>query len=288
MRVLVVLIVLLLIPQAYAAIFVDSSTGEEVTQGVVRLEYDGMAQEFLLTDASLPSETTDGLLVLVGGGETYTYYARLPAGPVPAAIIMHPGGLLMGELQDSTNNLLVEKNVLVSCGAVEERLMSDATGRFRIFLPAGPCTVSASAGDYAGSEDVIITQGEVTSLDLIIDRGVAGNGSNLTWLLWIIPLLVILVVLLMWKPKRDWKGPKPKKLEKHFIAEQHREALKEKEELIVDELLLRGGTCRLSELRTATKVPRTSLLRCLEGLEQRGLLVKKEHNGKPVIELVKK
>ena len=291
MRLIPCLIVLLLLPQALATTFVDSSTGEEITDGIVRLEYDGIAQEFLLSDMSLPNETTEGLLVLVGGGETYAYYARLPPGPIPTAVILRPGGLLMGELQDTTSNLLIGKNILVSCGTAEEQLVSDATGRFRLFLPTGPCTVSASSGEYAGSEDVIITQGKVTTVDLVIDQGVSGKDSNLRWLLWIIPLLVILVVLLKWKPKKDWKGPKEKpvvKQEQHFLAAEHREALKEKEQLIVDELLLRDGKVWLSELRTATKIPRTSLLRCLEGLEQRGLLIKKEHNGKPVIELVKK
>jgi hypothetical protein len=290
MRVWAFLIVLLLLPQAYAATFVDGTSGEEITKGIVRLEYDGTAQEFLLGEAVLPESTAEGLLVLIrGAGQTHAYYAKLAPGSVPQAVILHPGGLLMGEVRDSTDNLLVGTQVTISCAAVEERLATDATGRFRIFLPTGNCTVSVSADGKVGSATAVIAQGEVASLDLLVDRGVASDeGPDLAWLLWIIPLFIVLALLYWWKPKPVQKEAAPAKPEKRFLAADHKDALKEKELLVVDELLARDGSAKLAELRTATKIPRTSLLRCLEGLEQRGLLLKKEHNGKPIIELVKK
>ncbi len=277
------------LPALTAATFIESRSGQELTQGILRIEYDGQAADQLLATAILPAETGEGLLLLarVNSSATYDHYARLPPGPVPQAVILHPAGLLMGEARDATENLLVGKELIVACAAVEERVTTDATGRFRRFLPAGDCTVSAAAEGHAGAESVTVLQGRVSSLTLIVDRPVTGDSGERGLWGWLLLLLALLLLAFFWKRQApagkevEAKGPA-------FVAEQHREALKEKEGVIVDQLLARGGSARVAALKSATRIPRTSLLRCLEGLEQRGLLLKKEENGKPVVELVKK
>jgi len=303
MRLLVGLsVLLLLLPPALATTFVDGTNGNEITTGVLRLEYDDTTSDQLLATAELPIETMQGLLLLVrtGNDTTYDFYARLSPGAVPQAIILHPGGLLMGEVRDGTDNLLVEKELIISCASTEEHITTDATGRFRVFLPLGDCTVSAASAGYAGSTSVTIAQGTVASLTLVVDRPVTDeHEQGFPWSS-VLTIIIVLLVLaaFLWKRRGATAGKSSEKTGEEgkartadssaFLAERHKAALKEKERLVVDELLLRHGTARLSELRNATRIPRTSLLRCIEGLEQRGLLLKKEEQDKPVIELLKK
>lgn len=283
----------LLLPLTNATTLVDARSGDEIGSGIIRLEWDGQRSEQVLTDSiELPPETVGGLLVLVNtnGSQTFDYYARISPGSVPRGVILHPAGLLTGVVSDARQNLLVNKEARLSCPSVEEEAVTDQSGQFRIFLPVGNCSVAVAANGHAGRSSALIRQGEATRINLLVDQPISqeGGGASFAWILFLLLLLIILLWYILTRPPARSPTDSRKERVGAFLAEQHKEALKEKERLLIDELLLREGRAKLAELRRATGIPRTSLLRCLEGLEQRGLLLKKSENKKPVIELVKK
>lgn len=288
-----VILVLILLPVVSATTFVDAQTGDEIATGILRLEWDNTRSEQVLGEENaLPNETNQGLLVLINtnGSETYNYYAHLPPGRVPPGIVLHESGLLLGTAKDLTDNLLVGKEVRLSCPKVQEDSLTDVAGQFRLFLPTGTCTVTVSTHEYAGSAVVSIEKGKMATLELLVDQPLSKEEESFSYF-WLTLFVVCLIILLVWyifsRPVVNQKGVVKEK-RTIFLVEKHKAALKEKERLVIDELLLREGEMKLVELRRATRIPRTSLLRCIEGLEQRGLLLKKSRNGKPVIELVKK
>jgi hypothetical protein len=288
MRLAVLLI--LVLPLLCAATFIDAKTGEDLTTGILRVEGDGRVTEQLVASATLPEETSTGLLLLINtdGSETYNYYAKLPPGKVSQGIVLHASGLLLGTVRDLTDNLLVGKPVKISCPSHTEETVSDASGHFRAVLPLGNCSVAVSANGYAGSATVMIEGGKAVRLSLLVDQPLSQEASSVSlfWVFLFVFVIICLLVLYIWTRPREL-APATKD-RATFLIVQHKDALKEKEKLVADELLLRDGKMSLVELRRATRIPRTSLLRCIEGLEQRGLVLKKSEKKKPTIELVKK
>lgn len=290
MKLFMVLFVLLLVFPLASAVSLVTSEGVAITDAFVQVREGESSRDFLVSlekPLELASETS-GLIILIkaGAGETFDYYAELPAGSIPTTIIVHPTGLVLGEVRDASDNLIAHAVVSIDCPTTSVQLESDGAGAFRVFLPAERCKFSAAKEERAANALIVVEQGLVNDvrLDLTSPR------ASLAWLLFIVIVVVLVATWFMLRKKEPAiQATSEQPVHKtHFVAEDHKEALKEKEVLIINELLLREGKMRVSELRTATKIARTSLLRCLEGLEQRSLLLKKTENGKPFVELIKK
>ncbi len=291
------LFVILLAPLAEATVLIDAQTGSEITAGFVRIE-GATATEYLIEPgqpAVLPNQTAHELLVLVreNASETYEYYARIPPGEVPPALILHPAGLLLGELRDATDNLIIHTPLVVDCPSRQVAVETDGTGRFRTFLPAESCVITSAAQGKAGSLDIVIEQGVVLQTTMTINQSVSAPPApeeSLHWSFYVFALLMVLAVAAYFTTKRsDLPGDEvPKPAKKRFAIEHHLDALRPKERMIADQLIVQDGKATIASLKSATRIPRTSLLRTLEGLEQRGLLLKIDDNGKKSVELIKK
>jgi uncharacterized membrane protein len=297
---LLFILILPILAAAKEVKLVDASTGAELTQGLVRIETGSVTREYLLAGGerlNLSDEniTTGQILLKTGATETFGYYAQLAPGGVPDTILLSPAGLVLGEVKDTAENLIVRAPILISCPTFSGSVETDATGRFRLFLPAERCVLSVSAEGRSGSLSVLVGQGAVTQASITTNRRlVSPQGTQGATLFLAIIAVIILVALLagivLFRRKRMTRLPSAndKAAAGDFVAQEAKHVLKEKEKLIVDELLLRGGTMSLRELRFSTQLPRTSLLRTLEGLEARNILVKKEEHGRLVVELLKK
>jgi|GEM_PF-5138799 len=281
-------LLLLILPSLVLAspLLIDAQTGSVIDTAVVTLQANGTMHDYIvlptqpLTLSPLPSDSL--LLVRANSSVTYDYFARLAAGAVPERVPVMPAGLVFGEVRDARDNLIVRVPVMASCPTYTSSVMTDATGQFRAVLPAGDCTLRVTAEGRVGNGSVRIVQGAIirTEVHVSADQRLASR-SMPAWPFVVILLVVIALAVLLSRKKQG----APKSV---FVAERAQGVLKEKERLIVDELLLRNGKMTVRELRFNTQLPRTSLMRALAGLETRGILLKKEEHGRLTVELVRK
>jgi uncharacterized membrane protein len=268
---------------SYGATLVDGSSGEEISVAVVTVVSGSETTDVLVMpgqEFEFSSRKQIVLLVRSNFSESYTHYAQLPAGSTPKTIIVHPGTLLIGQVRTTQDNLLAHVPVSISCPSYAAQIETDDVGMFRIALPADECLLAAEAKGSIGSTTVALEQGVPASATIIVDYEISGVVVPSRSF----PLLLILTILfglavagfILWRwPSGD------------FTAERVKNVLKGKEATIVDALIARGGKATLSHLRSDLRIPRTSLLRTLHGLEQRNVLIKREEHGKVIIALLK-
>ncbi len=282
-------LLLLILPSLVLAspVLIDAQTGSVIDTAFVTLQANGTMHDYIvlpnqsLTLPPLPSDSL--LLVRADSSVTYDHFARLAAGAMPERVPVIPAGLVIGEVQDARDNLIVHVPVTASCPTYASSVTTDATGQFRAVLPAGDCTLRVAAEGRVGNGSVRVVQGAIarTEVRVSADQRLAGRSLPA----WPFILLVLVVLALAVLLRRKKQGAPKSSV---FVAERAQGVLKEKERLIVDELLLRNGRMTVRELRFNTQLPRTSLMRVLAGLETRGILLKKEEHGRLTVELVRK
>ncbi len=272
---------------------VDAVTGAEITTGFLRIEDGDVSRDYLFLPAQplvLPSLVSRGrVLVRTGETETFNYHAPLDAGPPPTRLMIHPVGLVQGSVEDGRSNLLSGVTVVFTCPTSRGSASTDAAGRFSFYLPAERCILSVVHKGRSGSAEVTVIKGGMNTVAISVVQPITvAQRSTAPFILWLLLSIIIGLGLLLFMLRRS----RPVRnldtgdgAENPFLVERVKEVLKEKERLIVDRLLLAGGTLSLRELRFQTRVPRTSLLRTLQGLESRNLLIKREEHGRLVVSL---
>lgn len=273
------ILLLILIPQALAITIIDVDSGEEITKALVKL---GEGQNYLITsetNISLPAlEGPTLFLVRANSQDTYDYYTRLPTGEIPEVVYVRSAGKLQGSVIDDKENLIAHATVRVSCATVEEEMFTDGTGHFDLMVPSESCSVIVTSGDRVGSDRVQVGQGIAQEVQIVLSQQVKTQGIGNWWIVVVVVVLVI-VLFIIWRPAKQLERSVPAAVSA---------VLKPKEKMVVEQLEVRGGRMKLAKLRQAVGLPRTSLLRTLESLESRGILVKKNEKGQVFIELVKK
>jgi uncharacterized membrane protein len=132
------------------------------------------------------------------------------------------------------------------------------------------------ADGRTGEAIVDITQGEITAVTVLV--GIV-NAKNLSWILLIALIIAGTAVIYILRSKKTTGRMGTAHKQAHI-------ALTQKERTIVDAIAARGGKLTVRELRFVLQLPRTSLLRTLQNLESRGVLVRKEEHGRTLVELL--
>lgn len=252
------------------------------------------------------------------------YFGTLkPSGEDLEKFQVYPIGVLQGSVLDTEGNLIPKAKLAFVCYSsilVEFPEKTDITGFLTVpKMPIGSCTVIASTENSAGKKDFEIKTGEVTVLEIVLEKKVASTKSFFIYLTTAIIFILICSYLIWFLVKRNQKraikesiheavSGKVKKVEEEeeekdrdengkdkiqndkVLSSQTKailETLSGKEKEIVNFLLENNFSSSQAKIRHSLNIPRTSLARILQSLERKKI-AQIEKDGKMVtIQLTK-
>ena len=215
-------------------------------------------------------------------------------------ILIFPTGFVQGRVKDNSGNLIPNADLTFNCISsfiVEYPKKTDQTGSFIVSnIPEASCTLIASTADEAGRIEFEVEKGKAQDLEVILESKVVSENNYTTIIFGIVFLLVIIgMAWLIYLKKRkrrilvkEFKLDKEESEDKEGRSSNEEqelssqtkallETLSEKEKSIVNFLLEKGNEISQAKIRHATRMPRTSLARVLQGLEAKKIiLIEKE------------
>ncbi|PIZ50693.1 hypothetical protein COY27_06285 [Candidatus Woesearchaeota archaeon CG_4_10_14_0_2_um_filter_33_13] len=232
-------------------------------------------------------------------------------------IFVFPVGYIQGNVVDATGNLIPKAHLSFVCHSsftVQFPTITDNTGFFIVQnVPIGECTIIASTEVSAGSSKVVITTGQISEVEIVLEKPVS-NQSSLFMILSIVGLLMLLIFgFIMFKSIKE-KGRKEQISFKHrkkeeIEHEEHKSSelkklkeskeikelketkeqketeaiskqtkallhiLSEKEKKVVEILMANQNQASQARIRRDTKIPRTTLARILQSLEAKKIIL---------------
>ena len=177
-------------------------------------------------------------------------------------------------------------------GDRDNKISDDFGGFSSYWLPIGSCRVCAMHGYKVGFMDVEIKKGELSNIDVTLNKGIISGFNFWTILIMIVVLIVAFFGVRYISKKGKEEVEKKEEIEekKEVVKEDAKEklssrtrdiinTLKEKEESIVNFLLENNNKSTQAKIRYSTGIPKTSLVRILLALELKKV-VKIEKIGK--------
>lgn len=274
-----VLIILLLLAASVHAetTLVDSSNGEEITNALITVTSGTTVTDYLIRPGQrleLPTFTDDALLEIRQNlSPQITHAGLIAANSTPKTLIVYPAGLLRLTVKDAKDNFVAHASVTITCARTQQTGETDRTGTLRTVLPAEDCVIAVAAHDTTGTNRIAVKQG-TNDITLVLDSRLV-DVRTVNYLPWLLILTLVVIGFVIYKTREKEAG---QGIKQHLTA---------KEQMIVDALVARGGSASLAELRSSVRIPRTSLLRTIDGLEHRSVLIKKSDNSKVIITLLK-
>jgi len=207
-------------------------------------------------------------------------------------ITVYPIGYLQGKIVDKEGNLIPKAKLSFSCYSsiqLDFPEIADATGYFIVpKIPTGKCTIIAYTESAAGESAFEIKTGEVTNIEISIEKKIIQETSYV----WLIILIIALSILgigtyLIYKnntPKQKFISTEKKEESEVKLPKQTQAlltTLSDKEKAIVEFLMANENHASQAKIRHTTKLPRTTLARTLQMLERKKL-VEVSREGKQV------
>ncbi len=185
-----------------------------------------------------------------------------------------------GNAYDGLNNLISRADLKFECDKVNNIVFPEKTGKygdFVTYVPTGKCVVSASSGNLIGKTIINVEKGESIEVKIIVGEEL-NSGLGLYWML----LFIVVLLVVMWFLRKVPKKKPKKKEKKNRKLKSVLKTLNDKEKGIV-EFLLSHKNVTSSKIRYGLKIPKTSLTRILDKLEEKKIIeVEKEGNLKKV------
>jgi len=237
-----------------------------------------------------------------------------------ATLVFYPSGGVVGRAEDSFGSPLFGANISVSCpthsfdyGSISGGETTGRGGEFSLrALPIGKCMISASKGELAGSSEIAVKQGEITSAKIVLaspappvpDAPIVKDDYG-NWLLigaaFILGAIAVAFFILQKKPhaiptnpvarqtpqaeaekaeKPAKRNSSPKKQKAPHASQEPLSpqaqavlnTLSEREREIVLFLFSSGGRAKRSQMQHKLLIPKTSLLRNLRALERKNIV----------------
>ncbi len=245
----------------------------------------------------IPGEHAFTALLDSSSTPTIDYYGskKIPAEEDNLNFMVFPVGYLQGKVVDTGGNLIPKAKLSFACLSsitVEYPEKTDGIGFFSVkYAPIGTCSLIASSGEAVGTADFEIKKGEITKVEIVLEKKVAGNNFGfylLGAMVLVVMVLIILLTIWWWKrkqkPNLESLEEIPVMSETGVIPKQTHailQTLNEKEKSVVQFLLENHNKASQAKIRYATHIPRTSLARVLDSL-QRKKLVDVDKDGKMV------
>ncbi len=218
---------------------------------------------------------------------------------------VYPIGYVQGTVLDSKGNLIPSANLQFHCLstiAINYPEKTDNTGFFSVpNIPIGACTLIASRNNDVGEVNILVRQGQSTSVQIKLEQKVTTTPLSILLFSALIPLIIILLLIWLIISYKRNKSSTPNKISssthQDLTSQQKEEStdetsfstqtrtlletLNENEKKITLFLLENNNESSQSKIRHGTKIARTSLTRILQSLERKKL-VQIEKDGKIV------
>ncbi|MBW3001997.1 hypothetical protein KY338_02425 [Candidatus Woesearchaeota archaeon] len=285
-----ILLVIMLAATAQAAEIhlKESETGTKIKNQLISINTEtGDIIKQINEDGTLELEITKGQTIelTVDNQETQgkDYYRKIKYSG-EQEIILFPVGTIRGIIKDSLDNIVGFADLKFACKPlpkINHPSNADKFGTFTTVAPVGKCKVYASYGNAIGFKEIQIEQGELKDIEIQLDKTIttiptkkyAGIGFILLIAIAALGIILYLKTKKTTKPKQE-----PKKTNR---SEDITKTLSKKEKEIVQYLELNKGKALQAQIRHNTGIPRTTLARIIQSLEDKNILkVRKE--GKAV------
>ncbi|MBU0980267.1 MAG: hypothetical protein KJ709_05645 [Nanoarchaeota archaeon] len=229
------------------------------------------------------------------GNDYYLKSDRKVETDMAKTIFLFPVGSVRGVVyQDSraVEGALLKFDCSGSYGETGQRATDSYGSFYADWLPVGSCKVSAIYQGNVGHEQVTIEKGQLHDIEIDLSRKMLTSGYQKA-ILAIVILAAIIVIIMMLQgrgligklqnkaktaKKLETALEEEKKKEKKVIKENIRQndiikTLNTKEKSIVNHLLESGPETTQAKITYATSIPKTSLARILQNLEQKKILI---------------
>ncbi|MBN2111618.1 hypothetical protein JW707_00815 [Candidatus Woesearchaeota archaeon] len=204
-------------------------------------------------------------------------------GALKDEVFLFPVGSLRGMVKDVFDNVVGSADLRFECTNEIGADMPEKTNKYGSFsvdyMPSGSCKIFANYGDAVGFTEVNVVQGNITDIEILLDRTILKISKSDYGIQGAVVLLFLIVVILLAVRYRKKKKPKKeihkiivhKHETKHDRAKDILSTLNRKEKGIV-EYLMGKGEVNQSKIRHNTGIPRTSLSRILVSLEHKKVI----------------
>lgn len=218
-------------------------------------------------------------------------------------LALQPVGTVFGEA--SVDGSAVEANLTITCASsaydpnsLNENLAYTKTGLFSLRMPVGECMVLAKTPFGEGRASVNTTHGGSQKISVKIERP---KGFDLTYLALALGFVAFLVIIIFYK-RGSASGGEKEKGNRAPIARTSGRAvapatesklrmptgLNEREKQVVQILLDKKGRAKQSLIYRETLIPKASLARVMQSLEERGVIRIHPAGRTRLIEFLKK
>lgn len=205
--------------------------------------------EFFLDDIATP-------------GKDYLYASMFDIdSDLEEDVFLVPAGSVQGVVY-SGNRAVPGADVLLYCSGQDDPVEADVdfSGTFVVdYLPEGQCRIVAASDENRGETMVRINHGALSEVEVRLDERIV----SFDWLYFgflLIPILLVAIFLLI--PKRKNASRSDDVLV----------ALSEREKKVVRHLLDNDNRSTQASIKNDTGIPKTSLLRIFQSLENRNII----------------
>ena len=222
------------------------------------------------------------------------YYQILKAGIIDTGVnnlYLFPVGSIRGIVKDNLDNVVPYAKLKFDCGKkFDFPDMTDEFGSFFVdYIPVGDCMVYASYGEATGSAALFMVKGNLSDVQILLDKGLIVSKRNGQYDLWFVVLIVAILAFSLYLFKKRAKKPikaiaREEKISEEKVdrtTEKLFETLNPKEKKVVEYLMDNNNSAQQSSIRHATHIPRTSLKRVVDSLENKKIISVEKH-GKSI------
>jgi uncharacterized membrane protein len=200
-------------------------------------------------------------------------------------------GSVRGKVVDASGSAIPNVPVKPECVSSAGDLSGTTTDNIGFYnldwLPSGSCVISSISGGVSGSKEVTVVPSSLQTVDILLMQKVKGSvtGFAVVLIAFIIIISILFILLRSRVPrgKSDTRDSKLESQERHLnVSGRQRDILKtlnDKERQIVEFLISHENRANQSKLRYELAIPKTSLVRILQGLQLKNI-VRIEQAGK--------
>lgn len=250
----------------------DPITDKSLEDTLVNIETDGNEEKIFVQSGKLELTLDKGghtIIITVDYQNTdgKDYYEKIEIivdESMEKVVYLTRTASLRGSVKDELDNLIKNAQLRFECAAYSDYpAKSDNIGFFSApFVPVGDCEISATYGNKAGSEKIKLEHGKLyEDVEIVLNKKVYSKGYYTKIIISALIVIGIIFYLIYFEKKK--------------VRKQRMQAiistLNEKERKVT-ELLLRCNEASQTRLCKDLEVPKTTMIRLLNRLEEKKII----------------